>query len=98
MRESLELVIIAITLLVAALVILTIFGSSMTPFGWFASSKNLCISEFSNACQATGGIPASWNTPKYKDASSGQLLACSSMVSCTCTPANPPKPAIATCA
>ena len=61
MRESLELVIIAITLLVAALVVLTIFGSGMSLFGNLTSFKTSCITTGQVACTSGGSEPATWH-------------------------------------
>ncbi len=88
MRLSLELVVIAIVILVVALVVLTIFGTGIMPFGWFSSTKNLCINQFTSSCQTTGQVPSDWGVPKYTDPSDpSKKIACSGLATCTCYPA-----------
>jgi len=87
MRESLELVIIAITLLVAALVILTIFGTGITPIGIFSGQRNLCVSQFTSTCQSTGYQPSDWGLLKYANPAGSGKVSCANLVSpgvCSC--------------
>ena len=62
MRESLELVIIAITLLVAALVVLTIFGGGMGQLSQITNAQNVCKQNLALSCSTAGQKPSTWST------------------------------------
>ncbi len=60
---SLELVVVAIIVLVVALVVLTIFGTGMSPFGNLASFQTNCRGAGKIACQGGGVEPITWRQP-----------------------------------
>lgn len=60
MRTELELVIIAIMLLVAALVVLTIFSGGLSQLGPLVNPRNNCDNSGRWACQTAGKVPDSW--------------------------------------
>jgi hypothetical protein len=62
MRTELELVIIAIMLLVAALVVLTIFAGGMRPFGDITSARSSCLNSGKSSCETSGVSPFNWAT------------------------------------
>jgi hypothetical protein len=79
MRTELELVIIAIMLIVAALVVLTIFGGGMSQFGNLANAKANCINSGKTSCETTGMTPFNWNTKNIQKPDGG-YTSCSELV------------------
>lgn len=62
MRTELELVIIAIMLLVAALVVLTIFAGGLGPFGTLTNARSSCANAGKSSCETSGIAPFNWET------------------------------------
>ncbi len=60
MRLSLELVVIAIVILVVALVMLTIFGSTMWQLGPLTNARNNCERAGRWSCETAGMVPDTW--------------------------------------
>ncbi|MEM5871934.1 MAG: hypothetical protein QW051_03610 [Candidatus Aenigmatarchaeota archaeon] len=79
MRTELELVIIAIMLIVAALVILTIFGGGIRGVGDIASARSQCINSGRSSCQTTGFAPFNWNS-KTIQTPEGDYKSCRDLV------------------
>jgi len=60
MNTSLEIVVVAIILLVVALVLLTIFGSGITPIANLTSFQNSCRTTGKVSCEGGGIQPVTW--------------------------------------
>lgn len=60
MNTSLEIVVMAIILLVVALVLLTIFGSGITPVANLTSFQNSCRISGKVSCEGGGIQPVTW--------------------------------------
>ena len=85
MSHTLVIVVSAIVILVAALVIITIFGSGVQQVASLAQAEAFCKTSAESSCKTTGMMPPTWNAPtvKYND----QLMACGSIESlknCAC--------------
>ena len=77
-----ELVVAAIVILIVALVVITIFGGSITPIGGMTSAQSICKTQCISSCQMSNGasIPLTWNLETVRDTKSttGKLVSCSS--------------------
>jgi len=81
---ALELVVVAIVLLVAALVILTMFGGGMTQLGQITNAQNNCKETYRLTCLTTGGPPSTWTSAYVYTDAEGKKQTCSTIVSCDC--------------
>jgi len=61
LSQTLYLVIVAVVLLILALVLLTIFGGSMTTVSSLTEAGNLCRTQAMASCAATNNMPYNWN-------------------------------------
>jgi hypothetical protein len=71
----LTIVIAAVVILVAALVILTIFIQGTSPLASLAEAKNFCRTQATPICETTGNMPFTWDIPSVSVG--GVLKACS---------------------
>lgn len=86
MRTELELVIIAIMLLVAALVVLTIFGGGMSQLQPLLNAQSNCKNIFSISCTTSGQKPSTWSTGYVYTDSAGNKQTCAQLLpGCQCT-------------
>lgn len=76
-------VVTAIILLVVALVVLTIFGTTMGTFATITQAKTHCINQFTASCKAANAGPPTWETVNV--AVGGDSKTCSEWVSCSCS-------------
>ena len=69
MSTTLVIIVAAVVILVTALVILTIFGTSMTPLGTLQEAKNHCTIIGKSSCELTGQLPLTWtiNSVSYQN-------------------------------
>ena len=59
----LVIVISAVVILVAALVVLTIFGQGTAPLASLAEAKNFCRIQATPVCESIGQMPFTWYVP-----------------------------------
>jgi hypothetical protein len=76
MNMTMELVVAAIVVLIVALVVITIFGGSITPIGGMTSADSICRTQAKSSCMSGCTMPLTWNLPTVKDAS-GNMIECS---------------------
>ena len=87
MSETLMIVVSAIIILIVALVLITMFSSSITPLGNLAQAKNNCMVQAKSTCASTGALPVTWAVQSVKTSDSDALLSCKSLWSdCDCCP------------
>jgi hypothetical protein len=87
MNITLTVVVAAIVILITALVVITIFGSSMNQVGTMAQARAYCEATCQASLKSTGGIPITWDVPNVRVGDSATPVACSdSKVGATCTP------------
>ena len=88
MNITLTVVVAAIVILITALVVITIFGTSMTQVGTIAQAKAYCETTCQASCSATGAKPVTWDVPNVRIGDSTTPVACShssvGASSCTC--------------
>ena len=60
MSTTLVIIVAAVVILVTALVLLTIFASSMTPIGSITQAQNQCALQARQLCETTGALPPTW--------------------------------------
>ena len=66
--QTLYLIVAAVVLIVVALVLLTIFGGGMQPAIRLTEARNICETERSVICSATGNLPPTWSAAtKFTD-------------------------------
>ena len=77
------LVIAIVVFLVAALVVLGVFGAGLAQVGSIAEATSICSAQYSGSCAAFNAEPSTWNTPtmRVNDIPS----TCLSILSCSCT-------------
>ena len=61
MSTTLVLVVGAVVILVTALVLLTIFGSGITPLGSLSNFQNQCRISGESSCETTKQLPLTWS-------------------------------------
>jgi hypothetical protein len=76
---TLLIIVSAIVILIAALVVLTIFGSGITPIVDLTNGRNLCLQQVAQSCTITGDVPPTWNaaTMNVKEGDKILSLPCS---------------------
>jgi hypothetical protein len=86
MNMTMELVVAAIVILIVALVVITIFGGSVTPIGGMTSAYSICKTQCTSSCQMSDGksMPLTWELKTVKDAS-GNMMECSKAGSGLCS-------------
>ena len=67
-------VVAAVVIIIAALVILTIFSMGITPVSTMTELRSQCIIQGVYNCQATGNLPPTWNSPSVMV--DGVLMSC----------------------
>ena len=60
--QTLMIIVTAIVVLVAALIVLSIFGQGIGPMLDITQARNVCIQEASATCQAVHTMPPTWDT------------------------------------
>ncbi len=85
MSHTLVIVVSAIVILVAALVIITIFGSGVQQVASLAQAEAICRASAESSCKSANTMPPTWYAPtvKYND----KLIACGNIESlkkCRC--------------
>ena len=77
MSTTLVIIVAAVVILVTALVLLTIFGGSITPIASLADAKNHCTTVGDASCKAVGQLPPTWsaNTVSYNN----NMVSCGSL-------------------
>ena len=66
MSTTLVIIVAAVVILVTALVILTIFGTSITPIGTIQELRNQCTLTNKQLCETSGVVSPSWDLRIYK--------------------------------
>lgn len=61
MSMTLTIIVAAVVILVTALVLLTIFGTGITPVASIAEAKAQCTFQAETLCKTTGTHPPTWN-------------------------------------
>jgi hypothetical protein len=63
LSATLVIVISAVVILVAALVVLTIFGQGTAPLATLAEARNFCRVQATPICESIGQMPFTWKVP-----------------------------------
>jgi len=63
MSATLWIVVSALVIIIVAIVVLTIFGSSMGPFSTITDFQNYCTTQAKATCASSGFLPLSWDKP-----------------------------------
>lgn len=83
MNTTLAVVVSAIVVLITALVVLTIFSSTIGNFSTITQAKTWCASTYISSCQISGGDPPLWNTKNIRVGD--QVMSCADAgTGCTC--------------
>jgi hypothetical protein len=83
LETTLWIVIAAILALIIALVLLTMFGTSVASFSTLTDANNFCNNQCQISCKTLQQIPLGWATNKIKVA--GDVKTCQDIVgSCNC--------------
>ena len=84
MSTTIVIIVAAVVILVTALVILTIFGNSLTPIVGISQAKAQCQTAAESSCKLTNQLPPTWNSPMYKISPTDTTLkACSDINICS---------------
>lgn len=84
MSQTLYIIIAAVVILVAALIILTILGTGLTPVASLADARANCGVTGKSLCETTGSLPFNWNSPAYNI--NGRIQSCAEL--CGAEPCN----------
>ena len=79
MNITLTVVVSAIVILITALVVITMFGGTVTTFSTISEATNNCRTTGKIACETTGQLPFTWNT-KFKAGDS--VTDCKTLAQC----------------
>jgi hypothetical protein len=81
---TLIIIVTAIVILIAALVVLTIFGSGITPIVDLTAQKNICLQQAGVTCQTTKQMPPTWNAQvQYTKDGKIEQGSCASITGCS---------------
>ncbi|MBM3303781.1 MAG: hypothetical protein FJY76_01690 [Candidatus Aenigmarchaeota archaeon] len=88
MNTTLAVVVSAIVILIAALVVITIFSGGITQVATLAQAKTICSTQYITMCQSTGQKPTTWDINNMNVA--GDIKSCAEAApSCTCSTTQP---------
>ncbi|MBM3303782.1 MAG: hypothetical protein FJY76_01695 [Candidatus Aenigmarchaeota archaeon] len=71
MNTTLAVVVSAIVILIAALVVITIFGGGMGQVGTLTNADSICRTQAASSCRSTGQMPLTWDIPSVSRPKSG---------------------------
>lgn len=88
MSQTIGIVVAAIVILITALIIITIFGSGISPIADYSARRNVCLQMASTSCASYGRLPNDWYAPvQYREGSEVKTGSCAQMeglVNCRC--------------
>jgi hypothetical protein len=74
MSMTLTIIVAAVVILVTALVLLTIFGTGITPISTLSEARNSCGLQGKQLCLSTGNLPPTWSLKTVNVA--GEMKSC----------------------
>jgi len=83
LSTTILIVVTAVVILVAALVMLTIFGSGIQNVATISQAQTMCSTEASISCPL-GWPPATWGAATKRIQATGELKSCDNLVDCKC--------------
>jgi hypothetical protein len=77
MSVTLLIIVSSVVILVTALVLLTIFGTGVTPIASLSEQKSMCLSQAAMACRSFEKLPFDWSIANKYERSCREITGCS---------------------